>query len=243
MNCSVVKSLFISKGQEFHHHTDSGFQPQTLCSSGPLYVLIVPGKWISLTTVGEEANFCLASGGSVPTPTPLPPDVSLLPVNWCFTGEISTLFYQWLPFSQMLPWKHLPHESFLWFPTTAESRKSVRKRQKVSKNQSPCSFTPQHLQLILVSLESESEVSQSCPTLWAPVDCSPPGSSVHGIFQARTLEWVAISFSRGSSWPRDRTQVSHIAGRRFNLWATREALKVQCDVGRKTENEHYILVF
>ena len=50
------------------------------------------------------------------------------------------------------------------------------------------------------------------------------GSSVHGILPARVLEWVAISFARGSSWPRDRTQVSCLAGRRFNLWATREAL-------------------
>ena len=58
-----------------------------------------------------------------------------------------------------------------------------------------------------------SEVAQSCPTLCDPVDCSPPGSSVHGILQARILEWVAISFSRGSSRPRDRTQVSGIAGR------------------------------
>ena len=56
-----------------------------------------------------------------------------------------------------------------------------------------------------------------------PVDCSPPRSSVHGILQARILEWVAISFSRGSSQPTDWTQVSHIAGRRFNLCATREA--------------------
>ena len=68
-----------------------------------------------------------------------------------------------------------------------------------------------------------SEVAQSCPTLWDPMDCSLPGFSVHGIFQARILEWVAISFSRGSSWPRDQTQVSCIAGRRFTLWATREA--------------------
>ena len=67
-----------------------------------------------------------------------------------------------------------------------------------------------------------SEVTQSRLTLCDPVDCSPPGSSVHGILQARRLEWVAISFSRGSSRPRDRTQVSRIAGRRFNLWATRE---------------------
>ena len=68
----------------------------------------------------------------------------------------------------------------------------------------------------------ESEVAQSCPTLCDPVECSPPGSSVHGTLQARILEWVAISFSRGSSQPRDWTQVSRIAGRRFNLWATGE---------------------
>ena len=54
--------------------------------------------------------------------------------------------------------------------------------------------------------ESESEVAQPCPTLCYPVNCSPPGSSVHGIFQARILEWVAISFSRGSSQPRDWTR-------------------------------------
>ena len=62
------------------------------------------------------------------------------------------------------------------------------------------------------------------PALWDPVDCSPPGSFVCGILQARILEWVAISFSRASSRHRDRTQVFCIAGRRFNLWATREAL-------------------
>ena len=55
------------------------------------------------------------------------------------------------------------------------------------------------------------------------MDCSLPGASVHVIFQARVLEWVAISFSRGSSQPRDQTQVSHIAGRHFTLWATRES--------------------
>ena len=59
--------------------------------------------------------------------------------------------------------------------------------------------------------------AQSCPTLYDPMDCSPPESSVYGIFQARIPEWVAISFSRGSSQPRDRTRVFHIAGRRFNL--------------------------
>ena len=57
------------------------------------------------------------------------------------------------------------------------------------------------------------------------MECSPPGSSVHRIFQARVLEWVAISFSRGSSWPRDWIQVSRIASRCFTVWATRETLR------------------
>ena len=68
-----------------------------------------------------------------------------------------------------------------------------------------------------------SEVAQSCPTLCDPVDCGLPDSSVHGILQARVLEWGATAFSRGSSQPRDQTQVSRIGGRRFKLWATREA--------------------
>ena len=71
--------------------------------------------------------------------------------------------------------------------------------------------------------ERKSEVTQSCLTLCDPTDCNPPGSSIHGIFQARILERVAISFSRRSSHPRDWTQVSCIAGRRFTTWATREA--------------------
>ena len=58
-------------------------------------------------------------------------------------------------------------------------------------------------------------VTQSCRTLCDPVHCSPPGSPVHGILQARILEWVAIPFSRGSSRPKDWTLVSHIAGRFF----------------------------
>ena len=66
-------------------------------------------------------------------------------------------------------------------------------------------------------------VSQSCQTLYDPVDCSPPGSSVHGILQARILEWVAVPFSRGSSQPRDQMWVSCIAGRFFTILAIREA--------------------
>ena len=68
-------------------------------------------------------------------------------------------------------------------------------------------------------------VTQSCPTRCDSMDYSPPGSSCHGILQARILEWVAISFSRGSSWPRDSTRVSCAAGKFFTVWATREARK------------------
>ena len=82
--------------------------------------------------------------------------------------------------------------------------------------------------------ESEKKVkSQSCLTLCDPVDCSLPVSSVHGIFQARVLEWVAISFSRGSSQPRDQTWVSHTAGRHFTIWAT----------GSKQEKEYVKAIY
>ena len=62
-------------------------------------------------------------------------------------------------------------------------------------------------------------VAQSCPTLCNPMDCSLPVSFVHGISQARIVERVAISFSRGSSRPRDRTRLSCILGKRFTVWA------------------------
>ena len=65
-------------------------------------------------------------------------------------------------------------------------------------------------------------VAQLCPTLCDPMDSSLPGSSVHGILQARILEWVAIPFSRESSWPRDWTRVSRASGRFFTVWVARE---------------------
>ena len=74
------------------------------------------------------------------------------------------------------------------------------------------------VQFFLLLLLSLWVMSDSC----CPMGCSLPSSSVHGIFQARILEWVAISFSRGSSQPRDQTPVSCIAGGVFIIWATRE---------------------
>ena len=92
----------------------------------------------------------------------------------------------------------------------------------------PPSMYPQHLtqwrdkwtNSDTIVLEVKMLVTQLCPTLCYPMDCSPPGSSVHGILQARILGWVAFPFSRESSWPRDGTRVSCIAGRFFTGWAT-----------------------
>ena len=95
---------------------------------------------------------------------------------------------------------------------------------------SQCAIQPSHplpppfpSSLYLSQLQGTiySEVAQSCPTLCDPMDCSLSGSSVHGIFQAIVLEWIAISFSRGSSQPRDRTRVSRIVDTCFTVWATR----------------------
>ena len=71
-------------------------------------------------------------------------------------------------------------------------------------------------------------VTQSCLTLYNPVDCNQLGSSFPGIFQARILEWVVIPFSTGSSRPRYQTQISCIAGGFLTIWAIREALFCVC---------------
>ena len=105
--------------------------------------------------------------------------------------------------------KQKSHPSFVQHPAMAHH--SIH-------NKSPQSVWPPWLLLLL------TEVAQSCRTFCNPMDCSPPGSSIHGIFQGRVLEWVAISFSRESSWPKDQTRVSIIVGRCFTVWATREDL-------------------
>ena len=81
-----------------------------------------------------------------------------------------------------------------------------------------------------------SVLSDSCD----PMGYSLSGPSVHGILQARILEWVAIPFSRGSSWPRDRTQFSHITGRFFTVWATRQALVISyMKILRRRDHREY----
>ena len=75
--------------------------------------------------------------------------------------------------------------------------------------------------MVSLPLKAKALVTQLCLTLCDPMDCSPPGSSVHGILQARRLGRVAISFSRRSSQPRDQTRASCIGGRFFTIWAPR----------------------
>ena len=121
-------------------------------------------------------------------PFPSPVDHVLSGIYWRYTGVETSLLniVQWFHFKDekirmyMVKWL-----TFLWvadFPGLAKVTTSLKKRKK-----------------------EESEVAQSCLTLCDPMDCSLPGFCVHCIFQARVLEWVAISFSRGSSWPRDQT--------------------------------------
>ena len=79
----------------------------------------------------------------------------------------------------------------------------------------------------------DMKITQSCLIL-----CNPMGYTVHGILQARILEWVAVPFSRGSSQPRDQTQVSHIAGRFFTSWATRESREISVMQPKKAQECH-----
>ena len=79
-------------------------------------------------------------------------------------------------------------------------------------------YIPSYSTMYIHSVSVNGKVAQSCPAL-----CDLMDYMVHGILQARILEWVAFPFSRGSSQPKDRTQVSCIAGRLFTIWAPREA--------------------
>ena len=96
-------------------------------------------------------------------------------------------------------------------------------------------FSTDEVKTFIELLSVVSVKSLSLVQLWDPMDSSLPGSSNHGILQARVLEWVAISLSRGSSQPRDWTRVSCIAGRCFNLWATREAQEIRIYSWEKTK--------
>ena len=124
-----------------------------------------------------------------------------------------------------LIFEHSPLLSYHIFPADSGQLK-YRTVLFIFVTVSPSSMIGTQLRFACLSFrESEGEVTQLCPTLWDLMDCSLPGSTVHGILQARVLEWVAISFSRRSSQPRDWTWVScivDIVGRCFTVWATRK---------------------
>ena len=95
------------------------------------------------------------------------------------------------------------------------------------------------LYFILKSEKVKVFVTQLYPTFCNPMDYSQPGSSVHGILQARILEYVAISFSRESSQPRGWTHISCLAGRFFTIWATREAYSyINIKIDKTLSKEH-----
>ena len=127
-----------------------------------------------------------------------------------------------------------------WISLQSKGLSRVFSNTTVQKHQFFCAqlSSPSNSHINTRPLEKPSNVmnemksAQSCPTLCDPTDCSLLGSSLHGILQARILEWIAISFSRGSSQLRDRTQVSCTAGTHFNLWATREILPFKIWVRR-----------
>ena len=107
-----------------------------------------------------------------------------------------------------------------WFPYKVCSMERGGKKSNSALEKSDKHYLSQVIKVL---------VAQSCLTLCDPVGCSSPGSSVHGISQARILEWVAIPFSRGSSWPRYQTLVSCIPGRFFyhlSYWGNPQVIKV-----------------
>ena len=125
-------------------------------------------------------------------------------------AEYTYHYFKFLPYSPCLSYRHKVIKRTSWFRIAL--------------------FYSSKSTVLILWGASESPkvkvlVAQSCLTLCDPTDCSSPGSSVHGILQARILEWVAILFARGSSQPRDQIQVSCTAGRFFTIWATWEALQ------------------
>ena len=116
---------------------------------------------------------------------------------------------------------HLSHQGIPWTLECLVYPFSRRSSQPRNQTGSPA-LTVDSLPAELSGKPQSKSVSRSVVSDFLhPMDCSPPGPSVRGILQARILEWVAISFSRGSSQSRNRTWISCIAGRFFTYWAMR----------------------
>ena len=137
----------------------------------------------------------------------------LIPNPW-YQAQIQIAAEEWITAQSLKMWEYKATEKYiLCFPNSCYPELFLPSSCSTS------SWASKATDMFCACL-----VSQLCLTLCNLMDCSPPGSSVHGILQATRLKWVAMPSSRGSSQPRDRTQVSHIAGGFFTSWATREAL-------------------
>ena len=130
----------------------------------------------------------------------------------------------------MQVWSSLTSKNFLFLfhiiyllSKYTEDAVSVIKRPNIFGDNNVCHMAITHTHTHTHTHCCFCLVAWSCPTLWDPIDCSLPDSSVRGIFQARILEWVAISFSTVSSWPRDQTYIFCIARRAFYCWLTRKS--------------------
>ena len=124
--------------------------------------------------------------------------------------------WSWLTDRTNLWWSRWEH----WLPLVGPTSVLEMCGDYIHGNLLSCMFKICMLYCILY-LHFWREVAQPCPLFCDPMDCSLPGSSIHGILQARIVEWAAISCSKGSSWPRDQTRVSDTAGRLLTVWATR----------------------
>ena len=145
-------------------------------------------------------------------------------LNWgLIISSLSLGPKRWGPF-QMLWWGGV---SCLPWPVLSWACDSLASRL-------PGKWTEVSQRQILIIIICVCLVIQWCPTLCDPMDCSLPGSSVHGVLQARVLERVAMPSSRGSSQPRDRTQFSRIAGGFFTDWAIRASPVFFCTSPRST---------
>ena len=109
--------------------------------------------------------------------------------------------------------------------TPIQNKKFFKRENRNPQSVAGCLFIEAGLtsKMVISNLKSKSKIAQLCPAICDPMYCSLPGFSIHGISQAWVSAWVAFSFSRGSTWSRDQTQVSCIAGRCFAFRATREA--------------------
>ena len=162
-----------------------------------------------------------------------------------------TLHWKSLPFCQppfisrtLSPWQSLVHPlfppfvSFFWFHTKWNMKSLSFFVWLISLSKMPFNYVKNRFNIklyiyiyfwggaflcLFIEMKVKAKVTQSCLTLCELRDCSLPGSSVHGILQTKTLEWVAIPFSRGSSQPRDWTQFLCISDWFITVWATREA--------------------